>query len=110
MSATLTMTVTIFGMAIITFIIKAGIFILGDRVRFPLLLTQALEFVPVTVLTAIIVPMILSPKAQGLELSWHNPQLVASIVAVLVCVTTRRQLLTITVGLATFFGWQQWII
>jgi branched-subunit amino acid transport protein len=106
MSATL----TILGMAFITYIIKAGIFILGDRVRFPLLLKQALEFVPVTVLTAIIVPMILSPKAQGLEITWRNPQLVASIVAVLVCVVTRRQLLTIIVGLVTFFSWQQWII
>jgi branched chain amino acid efflux pump len=106
----MTATLTILGMAVITFIIKAGIFILGDRVRFPLLLTQALEFVPVTVLTAIIVPMILSPKAQGLELTWRNPQLVASIVAVLVCVTTRRQLLTITVGLVTFFSWQQWML
>jgi branched-subunit amino acid transport protein len=107
---TATMTLTILGMAAITFIIKAGIFILGDRVRFPLLLTQALEFVPVTVLTAIIVPMILSPKAQGLELSWRNPQLIASIVAVLICAATKRQLLTIIVGLVTFFSWQQWMM
>lgn len=103
-------TMTIIGMAAITFVIKALIFILGDRVRFPLLLKQALSFVPVTVLTAIIVPMILSPHGHGLELSWRNPQLMASIVAVLVCVATRRQLLTIIVGLVAFFSWQGWLL
>ena len=69
-------------------------------------LRQALSFVPVTVLTAIIVPMILAPQGQGLELSWHNPQLVGAIAAVIVCAMTRHQLLTILVGLLVFLGWQ----
>jgi len=102
-------TLTVVGMTIITFIIKALIFILGDRVRFPIWLKQALGFVPVTVLTAIIVPMILSPHHQGLEITWRNPQLVASIVAIAVCVATRRQLLTIVAGLTVFFCWQVWV-
>ena len=99
-------TLTILGMAVITFIIKAVIFILGDRVTFSPLLRQALSFVPVTVLTAIIVPMILTPQGQGLELNWHNPQLVGALFAALVCAATRQQLLTIMAGLAVFFGWQ----
>jgi len=45
-----------------------------------------------------------------LELTWRNPQLVASIVAVAVCVATRRQLLTIVAGLAVFFCWQGWML
>jgi len=96
----------IIGMAVITVFIKATIFVLGGRVVFPPLLQQALGFVPVTVLTAIIVPMILAPHGGGMEFSWHNPQLVASIVAVLVCAATGRQLLTIAIALAVFFGWQ----
>ncbi|MES2262451.1 MAG: AzlD domain-containing protein [Pseudomonadota bacterium] len=99
-------TLTIIGMAVLAFTIKALIFILGDRVAFSPLAKQALGFVPVTVLTAIIVPMILAPHGQGLELSWHNPQLVAAIVAALVCAATRHQLATIVVGLTVFFGWQ----
>ncbi|MGH8807594.1 MAG: AzlD domain-containing protein [Noviherbaspirillum sp.] len=99
-------TLMILGMALVTFAIKATIFILGGRVAFPPLLQQALGFVPVTVLTAIIVPMVLAPHGEGLELSWRNPQLVASVVAVLVCAATRRQLLTIVVALTAFFGWQ----
>ena len=102
-------TVTILGMALITFVIKALVFILGDRVRFPPTLKLALSFVPVTVLTAIIVPMVLAPHGRGLELSWHNPQLVAALFSVVLCAVTRHQLLTILSGLLVFFGWQYWV-
>ena len=102
-------TLTIIGMAVITFFIKALIFMLGDRVVFSTLLKKALGFVPVTVLTAIIVPMVLAPHGQGMELSWRNPQLVAAIVAAIVCAATRHQLLTISAGLTVFFGWQFWL-
>jgi branched-subunit amino acid transport protein len=99
-------TLMILGMAAVTVFIKAAIFMLGGRVSFPPLLQQALGFVPVTVLTAIIVPMILAPHGGSAELDWHNPQLVASVVAVLLSAATRRQLLTIVVGLGVFFAWQ----
>lgn len=102
MSATL----TILGMAVLTFGIKALVFILGDRIAFSPTAKQALGFVPVTVLTAIIVPMVLAPHGQGLELSWRNPQLVAALFAIGVCMATRHQLLTILLGLVAFFGWQ----
>ncbi len=106
MSMTTTTTMTILGMALITFLVKALIFILGDRVAFSAGMMKALDFVPVTVLTAIIVPMILSPHGKGLELSWRNPQLVAATVAALLCAVTRHQLATITAGLVVFFCWQ----
>jgi branched-subunit amino acid transport protein len=103
-------TVMIAGMTAVTVLVKAVIFLLGDRVAFPPLLKEALGFVPVTVLTAIIVPMVLAPHGKGMELTWHNPQLVAAVVAILVCAATRRQLLTIVVGLVAFFGWQFGVI
>lgn len=99
-------TIMILGMAAITFMTKAAILLLGDRIAFPPWLKQALGFVPVTVLTAIIVPMVLAPHGGGIELSLRNPQLVAASVAIAVCAWTRHQLLTIIVGLAVFFGWQ----
>jgi branched-subunit amino acid transport protein len=99
-------TFTILGMAVITFGIKAVVFVLGDRIAFSASAKQALGFVPVTVLTAIIVPMVLAPHGQGMELSWRNPQLVAALFAIVVCAITRHQLLTIMLGLVAFFGWQ----
>ena len=99
-------TLMIIGMAVVTGCVKAVIFMLGQRAAFPPLVRQALGFVPVTVLTAIVVPLVLAPHGAGLELSWRNPQLVAGGVAIAVCAATKRQLLTIAVGLAVFFGWQ----
>ena len=94
------------GMAVITVLIKAIFFLLGERLVFPPWLTLALSFVPVTVLTAIITPMILAPHGQGLELHWHNPQLLASLVAIAVCLLSRQQMLTIAAGLLSFFLFQ----
>jgi branched-subunit amino acid transport protein len=99
-------TLMIVGMSLITVFVKAAIFMLGERAAFPVWLKEALAFVPVTVLTAIIVPMVLAPHGQGIELSWRNPQLIAACAAILVCAATRRQLLTIMVGLVVFFAWQ----
>ncbi|MFM0136767.1 AzlD domain-containing protein [Caballeronia grimmiae] len=96
----------IFGMALVTYVIRAAVFVLGERLTFAPVVRTALGFVPVTVLTAIIVPMTVSPHGNGAELTWRNPQLVAAVVAVVVCSSTRRTLLTIAVSLAVFFFWQ----
>jgi branched-subunit amino acid transport protein len=98
--------VLIVGMAAITWLIRAAVFVLGDRLVFPPLLRTALGFVPVTVLTAIIVPMAVSPHGNNAELTWRNPQLVGALAAIVVSATTRRPLLTIAVGLVVFFVWQ----
>jgi branched-subunit amino acid transport protein len=98
--------VLIVGMAAITWLIRATVFVLGDRLVFPPVLRTALGFVPVTVLTAIIVPMAVSPHGNNAELTWRNPQLVGALAAIVVSALTRRPLLTIAVGLAVFCVWQ----
>ncbi|WP_017774642.1 AzlD domain-containing protein [Paraburkholderia kururiensis] len=95
----------ILGMALVTWAIRAAVFVLGDRVVFPPLVRTALGFVPVTVLTALIVPMAVAPHGSP-ELTWRNPQLVGALAAIAVSALTRRPLLTIAVGLAVFFVWQ----
>ena len=96
----------IIGMAVVTYAIRATVFVLGERLPFPPVVRTALSFVPVTVLTAIIVPMTVSPHGNGAEITWRNPQLVAALAAIVVCVLTKRPLLTISVSLAVFFVWQ----
>jgi branched-subunit amino acid transport protein len=98
--------ILVLGMAAITVAIRAAIFVLGSRMLFPPLAKQALDFVPVTVLTAIIVPMVVAPHGEGLELTWRNPQLIGAIAAVTLCALTRHQLLTIVGAMLAFFGWQ----
>ncbi len=96
----------ILGMAVITFAIRSTVFLLGERIVFPPLVRAALGFVPVTVLTAIIVPMAVTPHGGAPELTWRNPQLVGALAACVVSALTRRPLVTIAVGLAVFFAWQ----
>jgi branched-subunit amino acid transport protein len=96
----------ILGMAAITYGIRSAVFVFGERLSFPPVVRMALNFVPVTVLTAIIVPMTLAPHGGAAELTWRNSQLVAAVVAVGVSVLTRKPLLTIAVSLGVFFFWQ----
>ncbi len=100
----------ILGMALITFGVRAAVFVLGERVAFSPVMRTALGFVPVTVLTAIIVPMAVAPHGSGPEITWRNPQLVGALVACVVSAMTRRPLLTIAVGLAVFFAWQALVV
>lgn len=98
-------TILILGMAAATFVCKASFFLLGSRVVFPSLLKDALEFVPVTVLTAIVVPLVVAPDG-ALDLSWRNPQLIATLVAIGIAAAARQPLLTIVGALLTFFAWR----
>lgn len=98
--------VLILGMALITVTVRTAVFVLGERLVFPSIVRTALGFVPVTVLTAIIVPMAVSPHGQHAELTWRNPQLVGALAAIVVSALTKRPLLTIAVGLTVFFLWQ----
>src|SRR5258708_13346099 len=72
----------ILGMAVITYGIRSAVFVFGERLSFPPVVRTALNFVPVTVLTAIIVPMTFAPHGGAAELTWRNSQLVAAVVAV----------------------------
>jgi branched-subunit amino acid transport protein len=99
----------ILGMAVITYGIRSAVFVFGERLSFPPVVRMALNFVPVTVLTAIIVPMTFAPHGGAAELTWRNSQLVAAVVAVGVSALTRKPLLTIAVSLAVFFFWQMMV-
>lgn len=99
-------TLMILGMAVVTAFVKAALFIAGNRIAFPPLIREALNFVPVTVLTAIIVPMVLVPGGETVQLTWRNPHLIGAVAAVLICLLSRHQLVTIIGSLAVFFAWQ----
>jgi branched-subunit amino acid transport protein len=60
---------TILGMVIVTYATKAAILLLGDRIVLSGGVRRALEFVPICVLTAIVVPMTLAPHGGDIELA-----------------------------------------
>ena len=97
------------GMAVVTFVIRYSMFAVAGRFEFPTRLNEALRYVPPAVLTAIIVPAVLMPNGESIEVSWTNAYLVGAIVAAVVGWTSKNLLLTITVGMAVFLGWQ-WLV
>ena len=94
------------GMAVITFAIRYTLFAVGHRVRFSPLVTQALSYVPVAVLTAIVAPAMLMPDGANLDLSLDNAYLVGGIVAIVIAAKWRNLLATIIGGLVFFFIWR----
>lgn len=91
--------IVIAGMAVINLVLRCPIFLGADRIRIPRLIERALAHAPVAVLTAIIVPsaLHLDVAADGSE--WLNPDLFATLAAILASLVTRNLLATIGVGL-----------
>ena len=97
--------IMIAGMALVTFTPRYGVLALLGRVEMPKPLFKALRFVPVAVLSAIIVPDLLL-KDNNLYFAPQNSFLVAGIVGAVVSWRTKNLLLTIVVGMAAFLLWR----
>lgn len=97
------------GMALINLAIRWPVYLFADHVRFPPIIERALAFVPVAVLTAIIVPMILMPDGTTLEIDWRNPYLGGAIVAAVISWRWHKLMPTILVGMAVFFA-MRWLV
>jgi branched-subunit amino acid transport protein len=98
----------ILGMALINLVIRWPVYLFANHFRFPPIIERALAFVPVAVLTAIIVPTVLYPgDGPVLDISWRNPALLASLVAVAVSYFGKNLFATIGAGVVAFllFRW-----
>ena len=95
------------GMALVTFGIRYVLFPIAGRFQFPKLLEQALQYVPPVVLTAIIVPSVLMPGGETLDLRWNNPYLIGAMAACLMGALFQNLLFTIVVSMMVFLG-AQW--
>lgn len=83
---------------------RAGL-ALVSRVTLPAGMVDALKFIPLAVLTAIIVPAVLAPTGR-LAVELANPYLIAALASCWVAWRARHLLLTIVVGMAVWWGWQ----
>lgn len=104
--ASLAVWLTIAAAGIATFLIRLSFIAAHGRITMPLWFTRGLTFVPVAVLSAIILPEIL---VQNDMLNWSplNPRLLAGLVAVAAAWRTKNVWVTITVGLAALWLLQQ---
>lgn len=91
----------ILGMAAATFPVRASFLVFGNRLDFPPLIRRALHYVPAAVLSALIVPMALTPKGI-LDLGPDNPYLIGTLVAGAVAFATRKTMLAIVASFAVY--------
>ena len=96
----------ILGMAGITFLIRYGLPAFAGKITLPSRLESALQYVPTAVLTAILLPGILIPDGQKIQLDFQNPYLVGGVVAFIIGLLKQNLLFTILAGMGAFFGWQ----
>jgi branched-subunit amino acid transport protein len=93
----MTLWLTLLGMALVTFALRASFLLLPPTIDSPPLLKRALRYVPAAVLTAIWAPEVLV----------MNEQLLAGVVAIAVAWRWNRTFATIAAGLLAlhFFAW-----
>jgi branched-subunit amino acid transport protein len=98
--------------------ILGGIFTFGTRFvmlsgwvahGLPRWLIDALAFVPIAVLTAILVPAVLIDPATQQIVVTGNARIVAAVVATIIALLTRNVIATISSGLATLWFVQWWL-
>jgi branched-subunit amino acid transport protein len=96
-------------MAIITFALRYSFFALPPDRHFPPWVGRVLAYVPVAVLTAIVVPMVLIPDGEHWSLTWRNAWLAGALASGLIAWRFGRLLLAIAVGFVVFFAWRWWV-
>jgi branched-subunit amino acid transport protein len=90
---------------LLTFATRLSFILLLDRIRVPEWFRRGLRFVPVAVLSAIILPELTSPNG-SMFISYRNPHLLAGVVAILVAWRTKNVILTILAGMAALLVFQ----
>lgn len=90
------------GLGLLTFLTRLSFIALHNRWTPPELFRRALHFVPVAVLTAIVVPELIMHNG-SLDLTPLNPRLIAGLVAIFVAWRWKNTVLTILSGMVTFW-------
>lgn len=96
-------------MAALTFGVRYSFFALPPAVRFPPWVGRVLAYVPVAVLTAIVVPMVLIPDGEHWELSWRNAWLAGALASGVIAWRYGRLLVAIAAGFVVFLAWR-WLV
>ena len=103
--STTTIFLMIVATGLATYAIRFSFLFFAGRVEMPYYFQQGLRFVPVTVLTALVVPALLYQEGQ-LAVSPGNERLIAGLVAIAVAFYTKNVLITMAVGMVVLWTLQ----
>jgi branched-subunit amino acid transport protein len=91
--------VTIITVGLLTLGIRLSFMVFMGKMQVSPMVQQALRFVPVAVLSALIAPALFFANG-SLDISLHNFRLIAGLLAIVVAWRTKNVLLTIFIGMA----------
>ena len=100
--ATLTLWVVVLAVGALNYLSRLSFIAFFARRDMPPMLARALRFVPAAMLTALVVPMILTPSMgpAGETL----PRVIAALIAAGVALVTRKEMATIVAGMAALWA------
>jgi len=90
---------------IITYATRLSFIMLFGKIEMPPLLLRILHYVPMTVLTSIVLVQLFLPK-NTLDLSHSNPRWIAGLIAAIVAWRTRNIFITILIGMVALWSLQ----
>ena len=88
----------ILGMALVTYITRYAPLGLLRTTGIPGWLERWLKHIPTAILTALIIPALLLPQGQ-LDISLHNPYLIAGVVSAITALYSRNIIATLIMGM-----------
>ena len=94
--------ILIIGMGIVTYIPRLLPFIFLPSLRLPRWLIEWLDFIPAAILSALVLPSIVT-AGEPRHLEWCKPDLWAAIPTLLVAVKTRSLAGTVIIGMAMYW-------
>ena len=100
---TLSIWITITGMALVTLATRTVMLVFGERIPLPERVQHALRFAPVCALAALIAPELLTENGAW-AISVGNAKFVGGVLAVAVMLATRSMMATMTVGMAAYLA------
>ncbi len=92
----------IIGMALVTYFTRFGALALFRFTGLPTWLNRWLKYVPIAILTALIMPSLLLPKGY-LDITLNNDYLIAGIAAAFVAYKSRNIIATLGLGMSIMF-------
>ena len=98
----MTLWLTLFGMGAVTFFVRVAPFFALERIELPERVRQALVFVPVAVLSAIVAQEVLAPGG-GYAIEPGNHRIIAAVIAGAVAWRTKNVLATIAAGMCALW-------
>lgn len=89
------------GLTVVTVVTRSFFLLMPRRFEFPESIKKALRYAPTVAITAIIAPDILMHQG-AVDLSWHNPDLLAGLAVVAVFVWRHSLVWSLIAGMVVF--------